>query len=332
MSGEGPAGNRAGIALRVLSGLMFVSMAAIVRLLAGAIPIGELLFFRSLMALPPLLLYLAWRRQLPRGLITRRPGAHALRSLYGCLGMFAGFSALYFLPLAEAQALNFLSPIFVVILAGLLLREGVPAIRWLGVLLGFVGVLVMIAPALLTGPAVQDPAGRLTGVAFALLGALTSALGALQIRRLGASETPGAIAFYFALVCGVVSLLTIPLGWVRPDGPTLCLLLAMGLLGGLGQITMTLAFARTPASVLAPFDYLSMLWALGYGILLFDEWPSPWTLAGAAIVVLAVVLVAQMEGRRRSEAMRRPWTSGGAGDRSGGGAPGPSDGAENSRR
>lgn len=290
-----------GILLRAVSGLLFVTMSAIVRSLAGEIPVGELVFFRSLPAVIPLLLYLWWQRELPRGLITRRPGGHALRSLFGCVGIFAGFTCLRFLPLAEAQALGFVSPIFLVLLAGLLLGEVIRPVRWLGVTLGFLGVLVMVAPEM--GGGLQSTE-RLLGAVLALVGALMGALVSFQIRRLGSTESPGAIALYFALVCTAVSLATIPFGWVMPNGHDLVMLLVMGLIGGGAQITMTLAFARTEASVLAPFEYLTMVWALGYGIILFGEWPGVWTMAGAGIVLFAVMLVAQVEGMRRRAATR----------------------------
>lgn len=297
-----------GIALRVASGLLFVGMAGMIRMLSGAVPVGQLVFTRSLLVLPLLLGFMWWRRQLPRALFTHRPRAHALRSLYGVISMFATFVALGMLPLAEAQAIGFASPIFMVLLGGLLLGETITPMRWTGVGLGLAGVLLMVAPALLAGPGQAggeqaiDGDLRLAGAGLALVGALMWALVCFQIRKLGASEEPGTIALYFACSCILASLVTLPFGWTMPAGRDLVLLLAMGLLGGAGQIVVTLAYARTEASALASFEYLPMVWAVLLGVLAFDEWPGPATLAGAAIVLSAVALVARVETRRRAPA------------------------------
>lgn len=278
-----------GIALRCLSVALFVSMNVCVRLAGSEAPVGQMVFFRSFLALIPLVLYLWLRGQFPQGLKTRRPGGHALRSLLGCLGMFLSFTTLQFLPLANATVLGFVSPLLTVVAAVVLLgeRPGWWVFAALGA--GFGGIILMVSPAL-QGPS-WDTA-MLIGTATGLSAAVTGAFAMAQLKRLTATEAPGAIALYFALVCSLAGLLTLPFGWVWPSGSGLALLVASGLLGGMAHIAMTEAYARAPASTLAPFEYTAMLWAVLLDIVLFALWPQPVMVAGALLVLGAAASLA----------------------------------------
>ncbi|MEM7693096.1 MAG: DMT family transporter [Pseudomonadota bacterium] len=273
-----------GIALRILSGVLFAAMMATVKAIGDAAPLGQIVFFRSAVAMVPLVVFLWLRNEFPAGLFTRRPFGHLTRCALGGAAMFTSFATLAFLPIAEATMLAYLSPVMVVALAATVLSERVPPRRWLGVFVGVSGALVLTVPAFGAG---QSP---LIGIGLGVATAALTAGALIQLRALAVSENPGAIAFYFALFCSLAGLATWPLGWAVPDGPTLALLVLSGLFGGAAHIAMTLSFRYTEASALAPFEYLSILWAALLGFLLFAERPALAFLLAVPLVVAGAVL------------------------------------------
>lgn len=289
----------AGIGLRILSGAGGVAMFACVKAMGGRVPLGEVVFFRSAVSLLPLVLFLMWCREWPGGLATRRPASHLMRCLTGCVGMFTGFAAVRLLPIAEATLLTYLSPLFVVLLAGWLLGEQVRLVRWVGVAVGLAGAAVLLGPEA-AAPS-TDPL-RLLGLGMGVATALLMALALMQVRRLTRTESTGAIAFYFALVCSVAGLLTLPLGWVMPGPIELLLLVGTGIFGGLTHITMTVSFRFAEASALAPFEYLTILWAVLTGAVLFGEEPGVLFALATLLVVAGAMLVLHDELRRRRAA------------------------------
>ncbi len=279
----------AGIALRLLATLFFALMSLSVRIASVEAPVGQIVFWRSAVALVPILVYLAWRGQLRHGLKTRRPFGHVKRSLYGCVSMFASFVAIANLPLALATALDFLAPLVAVPIAILFLRERPGPVVIGATLVGFVGMALTVWPAI-SGPALKVE--TLIGVGAGLVGALTMALAKTEIKRLTATEAPAAIAFYFAVVCAIGGLATLPLGWADVGQTAIIALIASGLFGGLAHIAMTEALARAPVSTLAPFEYTAMIWALLFDFLIFALWPGLTSLFGALLIVIAAAVVA----------------------------------------
>ena len=154
----------------------------------------------------------------------------------GC-GMFAGFMALSFLPLSDAVAIGYASPLMTVVLAAVILKETVRAYRWTAVAIGFAGVLIMLLPHLDLAALARGPAGGpAVGVLFSLLAACCAAGATVQVRRLTATEKTGAIVFYFSLLTTALGLATIALGWRMPGWSDVGLLVVTGVLGGIGQI------------------------------------------------------------------------------------------------
>ncbi|PGH58909.1 EamA family transporter [Azospirillum palustre] len=295
-------GNSAGIMLRLVSAGLFVVMSLFVRLASVEAPIGQIVFFRSAFAIPPIVAYLMWRRQFPSALRTRQPVGHLKRNFYGGMAMVLSFVSLAYLPLALATALGFLAPLLAVPAAMLFLRERPGAVAIGAALVGFAGVVLMLVPAF-EGP--TPDRGTLIGVAAGLAMAFATAAGRVQIKTLTATEAPGTIAFYFALLCALGGLASWPFGWVTPSGLSLACLIGAGISGGLAHITMTEAMARASVSTQAPFDYTAMLWALILDAAIFGLLPSPVSLAGA-FVIAASALVVPLSGRftARSEALR----------------------------
>ncbi|MEP3279691.1 MAG: DMT family transporter, partial [Stappiaceae bacterium] len=280
----------------------FTLMVLFIKWLSDTVPVGEVVFFRSTFALIPLILFLTWTREFPSGLRTKRPGSHVARCLLGCLAMFASFASLKYLPLSHASIIGYLAPVLAVVLAAVFLRETVSGVRWFGVLFGFVGVLVLVIPA---ATAANLDTAYLVGVGLALAMAILTAGAKVQIRSLALTENAGAIAFYFALTCAVAGLATLPLGWTVPNWNQLGLLVCTGFAGGIAHIMMTLSYQYSEVSKLAAFEYLSLVFAVIADVLFFDIVPAPTFYSAAAFIIIAILVVALKDGRRKLTAALR---------------------------
>jgi drug/metabolite transporter (DMT)-like permease len=306
------------ISLKVASALIFAVMAAQVRYLGTAYPIGQVVFFRSAFAIVPVVVIYAWRRELEAAIRMGRPFGHAGRGITAIGGMFCNFSALARLPIVDATAISFAAPLITVAMAALVLKERVRIYRWSAVIVGFMGVLVMLAPhlhigAFGSGNSTATSAAEGLGAFFGLAGAFFNAGSIIQTRHLTKSETTSSIVFYFSLICALAGLGTLPFGWNTPSWPELAALIAIGLCGGLGHILLTESYRFAPASLVAPFDYTSMLWALVIGYLAFGEFPTPLGFLGAAIIAGAGLFVIWRErqlGAGRSPSPRTQLNSG----------------------
>lgn len=268
---------------------LFAAMGALVKLVSGRYALGEIIFYRGFFA-TLVLLALAPGQGGWRVLRTSRPLGHALRSLAGLTAMSCTFAALALLPLAEATALGFTAPLLTAALAVPLLGERVTGRRWLALLLGLAGVLVIVRP----GTATFSWAALL-----GVVGAAFVALSMISIRRLGGTERGLTVALYFQLACtlaGAVSLL-----FVRhlPATADLLALVGIGLLGGMAQVLMTRAYMSGPASWIAPFEYSAILWSTLLGFALWGEVPGPAVILGAALVIGAGLMVMRESPSRR---------------------------------
>lgn len=276
------------IGLKLAALFLFTALSAIIKSTSDAVPPGEAVFFRSLFAIPVILVWLALRGTLSQGLRTRNPMLHFKRALLGTTAMGMTFAGLGLLPLPEVTAIGFAAPIFTVLLAALMLGETVRIIRISAVTMGLVGVLIMLWPRL-TGGGLED--GATLGAALILAATLCRALVQIHVRRMVETEPTSAIVFYFSATAALLSLLSLPFGWVVPDLATTALLVLVGLIGGVAQILVTSAFRFAPASMLAPYDYSSMLFAILLGYVLFAELPTLVMLIGAAVVIASNILV-----------------------------------------
>ncbi len=302
------------IGFKLISALLFAAMSALVRKLSNVAPVGQMVFFRSAFATLPVVVIYAWRRELASAVYTRRPLGQLGRGLLSVFGMFTNFSALTRLPLADATAISFASPLFTVALAAVILKERVRVYRWSAVLVGFAGVIVMLIPHFDVGhyAAAGAAATAAIGSLFALSSAVCNAGTVIQTRRLVQSETTPSIVFYFSVVCAIAGALTLPFAWHTPSGSELAALIALGVLGGVAHIFLTESYRFAAASVVAPFDYSSMLWALMLGYWVFGELPSALVYLGGAIVAGAGLFVIWRERAlglqraREAEGPRRP--------------------------
>jgi drug/metabolite transporter (DMT)-like permease len=282
-----------GISLKLVSAVLFALMSALIRYLGARYSIGEVVFFRSAFAIVPVVALYAWRGELAAAVRTESPFGQASRGALSIVGMFCNFGALARLPLIEANAISFTSPLIGVALAALVLKERVRIYRWTAVTVGFLGVLVVLAPHL-SGDELtiaMASATSLGGVIYAIAGSVTNAGTMIQTRHLTKSERTSSIVFYFSLICALSGLATLPFWWTSPTWTELAVLAAIGFLGGMGHIFLTESYRYASASRVAPFDYTSMIWALVLGYTMFGEKPTVMIVLGSIIIASAGLFV-----------------------------------------
>ena len=279
------------IALKIASVLLFVLMATLIKAASKDVPPGEAVFFRSFFALPVILIWLAGRGASFAGLRPVNPIGHLWRGLIGSTAMGLSFAGLAILPLYEVKAIQYAMPLFVVILAAVILGETVRKVRLTAVAMGMVGVLIILWPRLSAFSGGDVDPNLAFGALVVLTGSFCAAMAQVSVRKLVETENTAAIVFWFSVTASLLSLLTLPFGWRVPSAEAAIWLVGAGLLGGVGQIFLTSAYRYADASVVAPFEYGSMLLAVGIGFVVFDEVPTRSMLAGAAIVILAGLLI-----------------------------------------
>jgi drug/metabolite transporter (DMT)-like permease len=276
---------RRGIFFVVLSILMFGVANALVKLASETYPVTEIIFFRCMFGLLPA----TWLVLKAGGfgtLHTHRFGEHLSRALVQFLSMMSIFIAFRMMPLTDAIAITFASPLFMTVLSIPLLGERVRLHRWGAVIFGFGGVLLMVNP----GPSTLE-----SGAIFALANAFLGALVTIALRRMSVTETTSTLVFYQIAITAGFSLVLLPLGWVTPTWTDLLILGAIGIASGVGQFWWTQAYRFAPASVAAPFSYMSMIWAVLFDFLIWHSIPTLGLLGGAVIVVLSGLYILYRE-------------------------------------
>jgi drug/metabolite transporter (DMT)-like permease len=287
-----------GIALKIASTFVFTLMLVCVKAVSGRVPPGEIVFARASFALIPIAGMLVWQGEVVSALKTERPWRHVARGTVGLLAMASGFIALRYLPLPEQMAIGYASPIIVVALAAIILHETVRAYRWTAVAVGFVGILVILWPRFTVFVGGQAQGTAFLGGVIALFGAFCGANAAILVRSMTRTESTASIVLYFSLSGSLISLVvSLPFGWLLPSFGDAALLIAIGMLGGLGQIMMTSAYRYADAATVASFDYVSMLWGVAFGYMLFGEAPTPSVLVGGSIVIAAGIFIIWRERR-----------------------------------
>lgn len=283
-----------GLALRLLAAFLVTAMSAAIHAVSADVPLGQIIFWRSAVALGPILLYMRWRSPkgagLGAGIRTRHPLLHLTRGLFGALAMALSFLSLTWLPVSQAMALAYLAPVLVLPLSAIVLKERIGGVLIAAVALGFGGVIALLWQALAEDHGTMGQ-GALIGIAAGLGYAVTMAALRVQTRGMARTERPDTIAFWFAVVAVVCGLLTWPFGWVPLTAEVTRWLVLAGVLGGCAHIASNEAIARTEISRLAPFDFTGLVWALLFDVVLFSVWPDGWGLLGAALITAAALLV-----------------------------------------
>jgi drug/metabolite transporter (DMT)-like permease len=266
-----------GILLRIGATTAFGFMAAAIKLgYEAGVGTVELIFYRFAFGLPPLLLWIAWSRT-PAAWRTTRPLAHVTRGAIGLTSMTLAFSALDYLPLAEATTIGFAAPLFAVMLSALVLKEPVGRHRWSAVAIGLIGVLIVMRPAGQHLP--------LLGLMIAVGAAVGVACVTITIRQIGRTEGTETIVLWFTTLSLAAVGLLMPFNAAAHDAHSWLILAAIGTFGGTAQLLLTASLRYAPVAVIAPFDYIQLLWAVLFGWLIWSVHPVATTWAGAAVII-----------------------------------------------
>jgi drug/metabolite transporter (DMT)-like permease len=299
MASERPQQNRLfGIGLRIGATTCFAFMAALIKLgYQAGISTVELAFYRFAFGLPPLLLWIgltgnfgAWR--------TQRPAAHVWRTVVGLSTMLLAFSSLAYLPLAESTTIGFAAPLFAVMLSAFVLKEKVGLHRWGAVLLGLVGVFLVMRPQGADLPPL--------GLALAVGAAFGVGVVTITIRQIGRTEHPQTTVLWFTSLSMLALATLLPFHARFHEPWAWAVLVGLGLFGGFGQLFLTASLRYAPVSVVVPFDYTQLLWAVLLGWLIFGDHPPATTWGGAAVIIASGLYTLYREhklGREKTRGM-----------------------------
>lgn len=278
-----------GVLCKVCSVFCFVASATLVKLFLSDVPVGQIVFFRSLFAVVLVAGYIVLTDSMTLALKTARPWGIFWRSAIGMTSMFLAIFALQMLPIVDTVAIGYTMPLFAVVFAFFFHRERVTVFRWLAVSLGFAGVLVICWPKLVFDGR-GDPSTQVAVAAMVLSAALAGLISIL-LRTLTAKERSTTIVLYFCLGSTLIAGLTLPFQWQVLTNFQLGAVAGGGLLAGLAQILLTESLKRDDVSLIAPFEYTSILFSLASSVLFFDDELDRNTLIGVALVVVASLVL-----------------------------------------
>ncbi len=272
-----------GILWMVAGGAAFTIMGALIKYLAQGLPLTVVVFFRMVIALVMLFPWLLRDRFAP--VRTSRPGLHLWRSAAGLLSLVCLVYSLSRLDLADAVALSFTTPLWMIITAALMLNESSGPKRWLATAIGFGGVLIIVRPDIDIDPAM------LTAVAGAFFASLSLAC----VKKLSSTDSALTTTFYFSFIGTLICIIPAAFNWVTPTMVEFILLTGTGGAGAIGLMCAARAYSLADATVVSPVDFTRLPLAAVIGFFLFGESPDLWTLMGAAIIMLSVVYIGHRE-------------------------------------
>ena len=282
--------NQLGVLYGIASVACFAMMDASVKWL-DMFPVGQVLFSRFFFGLIPILM-LVPRSEFKTFYKTSRPKLHAFRAITGTLAIIALFIGLREIPLADVVSLTFGGPIFVTLGSIFFLSEKVGIRRWLAVLIGFFGMLLIVKPA-------YEELNIY--YIFPIIFCIFFACVALSIRSLSSTEPNYRIALYFSLLSMIVGLLTLPFGWVMPNKFELFLLIFTGLVGSVANILLTVSLRYAEASLVTPTKYLNLVFAILLGYFIWSEIPKLLTLVGAGLIIISSVIIFMRESELKKK-------------------------------
>jgi drug/metabolite transporter (DMT)-like permease len=267
---------------------MFTIMNMFAKLLSANHSVIEIAFYRNVVACIPFLImiFVFGRREIL--IIRSKPSLVAVRAIIGTLSITTTFYAYSLMPMADATALLFTASLFIPVLGVIFLKESVGRYRWAAVAIGFIGVIIM-----------SHPSGEVYtyGIIIALFAAFLHAILQIILRYLGRFETPETISFYFFVIGIILTALPLPFIAVRPTMAEIPLLLGIGLSGAAAQWLLSLAFRNAKVAIVTVFNYSSIVWATLIGWIIWNDWPLPTVITGAAIVIASNALMIWRESR-----------------------------------
>ena len=255
-------------------------------------PVGQVLFLRFFIGFIPIFFIIPKEKYLSF-YKTTRPGLHAFRAFTGAAAIIALFIGLRELPLADVVSLTFGGPIFVTVASIFFLSEKVGVKRWSAVFLGFIGMLLIVQPAF-----IDLNFYYITPIVFCIFFACV----AISVRSLSKTEPNYRIAFYFTFLCSVLGIITIFKGdWVLPTKIDLLIFIIMGLCGSIANLLLTQSYRLAEASLVTPIKYLSLVFAIVFGFLIWSEIPKLLTLFGALLVITSSLIIFMRENKLKKQ-------------------------------
>ena len=276
--------NQLGFLYMFMSVCAFSIMDLIVKW-SDSYPLGQVLFFRGFFGLV-IYFFLIPRERLKNFYYTKRAGLHFLRCLFGLIALISIFIALRNLPLATVVSISFAAPIFTTIFSIFFLTEKVGFYRWLAVIVGFIGIVIISEPGF---------SSLNLYFIFPIIFCLGLSYVAIAIRQLSTTEPVWLIALNFSAAITIVSFFTIPFGWVMPNLKDLILLSFIGIFGGVANLWLSQSYKFSEVSLVTPLKYLALVFAIIFGYLIWNEVPSIKTLLGALLVIISSIIIFRRE-------------------------------------
>ena len=248
-------------------------------------PIGQVLFFRGFFGII-FYFFIIPRERLHDFYKTKRPGLHSLRCIAGLIAIIAIFIALRKLPLATVVSISFAAPIFTTIFSIFLLSEKVGIYRWLAVLVGFIGILIITEPGI---------SNLNIYYIFPIIFCLGLSYVAITLRQLSTTEPVWLISLFFSIAITFLSFLTLPFGWVMPSFNHFLILSLVGIFGGVSNLWLSQSYKYSEVSLVTPLKYLTLVFAIIFGYFIWDEIPTIKTLIGALLVIVSTLIIFRRE-------------------------------------
>ncbi len=248
-------------------------------------PLGEVLFFRGFFGLL-FYFFIIPRERFKDFYYTKRAGLHFLRCIFGLIALLAIFIALRNLPLATVVSISFAAPIFTTIFSIFFLSEKVGLFRWLAVLVGFIGIIIITEPGF---------SSLNIYYVYPIIFCLGLSYVAIAIRQLSTTEPVWLISLNFSAAITLVSIFTIPFGWIMPNIKDLVLLSFIGIFGGVANLWLSQSYKFSEVSLVTPLKYLALVFAIIFGFFIWDEIPTFKTLLGALLVITSSVIIFRRE-------------------------------------
>ena len=254
-------------------------------------PLGQVLFFRGFFGIVFYFFVIPPERR-KNFYYTKRAGLHFLRCIFGLIALVAIFTALRNLPLATVVSISFAAPIFTTIFSIFLLKEKVGFYRWLAVIVGFIGIIVITEPGF---------SSLNIYYLYPIIFCLGLSYVAIAIRQLSTSEPVWLISLYFSVAITLLSFLTIPYGWVMPSLNDLAILSLVGIFGGVANLWLSQSYKYSEVSLVTPLKYLALVFAIIFGYFIWGEVPTIKTLLGAALVIISSIIIFRREIHHKNQ-------------------------------
>ena len=248
-------------------------------------PLGQVIFFRGFFGLV-FYYFIIPKKRIKDFYFTKRPLLHLSRCFFGLAALLSIFTALRNLPLATVVSITFAAPIFTTIFSIFFLSEKVGYFRWLAVIVGFVGILIISEPGF---------SSLNIYYIFPVIFVLGMSYVAISIRQLSSTEPVWLISLFFSAAITIAGIFTIPFGWLMPSFIDLILLSMIGFFGGVANLWLSQSYKFSEVSLVTPLKYLALVFAIGFGYLIWQEIPSSKTLIGATLVITSSIIIFRRE-------------------------------------